>query len=709
MQREWGRLRGCQDKFISADNLLDEQTSGDALRSIQKIFESSARVAVLEVTTQRRSIIINALRNRGFSRFSPVRTFDEIKEESAERSQIDFCIGVFDAESIRDAVDEVRWLYNCHDLVHMRISILCSRKDGVYIPLLFESGILSYHFVEWDIDAVVHQIRGLQNLIKKCRFDETYVSASYLRSILKKIKKFEELVNLEESFEKDFKDHRVNSLELAEAYFLTGRELDGIRMLDRGSYLHSSAKSRAKRMEEYFTKDLNLSISFGERNSIYKALVVDSDQSYLDHMGYILRRMGVGTIEYARSGDEGWEKAIQISEPDLIVTEWYFDFGISGYTFIQRIRNAGMNRVPVVVLSKSLSKEYSQLFTDLNIFQIIVKPSDRKKMLLIIAWTITQSVRPTEPKTIERRILYHLHSSEYGDAFHLKRRLSGHPGASVSRLKYLEGVFSYIEKDYEKSEKLLDEAMKLSSSRSVDIMSLLGTVLWKLGQYDKALDILRTAADISPLNIDRICSVADLLLELGRVSESDDYLSRAKKIDVFNVRYITSMAKRALYFKNDDELSLLLDQLKVSDSVFGFLNNLAVSAIRNRDFELGIEYYQRSLSYINDRKSVVYAVIHYNLGLAFVKIGRPKASRVHLERAIENGHTRILSKARSLLDRIRDRLEDGVDLELDGDDLGVSENPIQTGISVEIALLGIYKVSDPELRNPRRKEDRSAS
>ena len=677
------------------------------MAAIDNIYKKKTRIAILETHFKKREIILKSLRSNGFSLFSSAKTLADIHNiKSSNEIDIGLCIMILSDDNKQHLEASIRNLYADPKYTAMRIFILYEKRLMVYLPKLFEAGVLACHKADWSIDSLTFKIKEFIIEIENCKFDEVYLSARYLRAVLDELENYRELVHLEESFARDFKEHKVNTLELAEAYFKAGRIKDSLRTLDRAIFFYPGIKKRAHSMEKRFLKgQLDFNFPFASRNNIKRVVVVDNDPHYLSLVSNVLGRMGVSTIDLAADSKKAEEIFTTKKEPDLIITEWSFKEGLSGYNLLQRLRCRGMVKVPVVVLSDPLPKQYAQVFRDLSIFQVIVKPATEKQVLLILAWTMTQLVRPTEPKTLERRIISKLYDKEYSDAFLLKKRLNEHPASIPARCKYIDGYFSFAKLDYKNAIKHLHDSSVTSSEDNLDVIGLLGFVYQREGDYPKALLHLEKALKLSPDSVERCCMVADLYLATGEKKLAEKHLQKVKSLDKENPRYIQSLAKRAVFLDRKKDAERLLAKLQSQTAVFGFINNLAVRAVASKDFKAAIKYYYLCLSYMKPDSRRVFAILNYNLGLALVRDHRSSESIIYLKRAIKAGESPVLKRARALFQKVQkgEGLE-SYSLPQNTDNSLELEEDYQNYDLSSIALSGVYKVLDDKLASLSEKD-----
>jgi len=84
------------------------------------------------------------------------------------------------------------------------------------------------------------------------------------------------------------------------------------------------------------------------------------------------------------------------------------------------------------------------------------------------------------------------------------------------------------------------KAISLCPANSELHMSL-GAIYKRLQHFDKAVEHYRTAAALSPMNLDALCRVASTLLTRHQIEEGKQWLERAFKIDPNNIHVLNSL------------------------------------------------------------------------------------------------------------------------------------------------------------------------
>ena len=667
------------------------------MSDIKVIENLSARIAILEKRPKERLALVSALRHLGFNKFSPAKSFLELKEAFAEGGHIDWVVITVADSNEAATYSEIDKIYRENLGEGLRVSVVFESIKMTSIANAFAMGVLSAHRTDWNSEQLKWEFRAFLRNIMSLDFDETRVAAHYLRAILKNQKRFPELLHLENCLDHDFHDNKMNLLEKAEAFFLLGEFKEATKALDRAVYFDRQSEKKAKDLEVHHLRDgqADFTITFAEKNDIESVLVVDSDQENQTVVREILMRMGVQSVYQETSSRVAWEKMSRDFKVDLVIMGWHFDGDLAGDRFIQRIRSGQHGKAPIVVMSEQFDDNEKQLLLDMNVSQILLKPCSPKQALTGIAWAISQGVRPTEIKTIERRLLLKLNNKEYMEAFALMRLLQKVSSMPHGRLCFLEGAFEYRGGRFKEAEEKLLEALKLAGMGNLDIAHLLARTSYKLGKVSESQQIYLQLMKRSPRNIRFVCEHADMVME-DDLEKAELILEQAARLDANNPLVLTSQVKLAMLRGLSDRAAVLLPRLRDPAEAFAFLNSLAAKEIKNEEYESAIVFYQKALSFLVDTKSDLYPMLNYNLGLACLKANKLQLGMVYLERSVEFGRSKVFKKSKLLLAKARRaKKEGGRPLEFDGhSDSPEKRSEEVSSLGSRVGLRGIYQVAD---------------
>ena len=106
-----------------------------------------------------------------------------------------------------------------------------------------------------------------------------------------------------------------------------------------------------------------------------KILVVEDNKPMLDLTKSILKSFGVGTVETALNGEDGFHKFCS-TNPDLVIVDWMME-PMDGITMCRHIRNSDKSPnqyVPVMLMTGFSEKKRVISARDAGITEFLVKP-----------------------------------------------------------------------------------------------------------------------------------------------------------------------------------------------------------------------------------------------------------------------------------------------------------------------------------------------
>src|SRR5690606_36006949 len=116
---------------------------------------------------------------------------------------------------------------------------------------------------------------------------------------------------------------------------------------------------------------------------------------------------------------------------------------------------------------------------------------------------------------------------------------------NLARKRLIDAEFAFAEKDYIQARSHAIESLKASGD-SILVLNLLGKILMQTGEHASALKCFEKAQNLSPRNIERLCSIAEVQTELGNANAATEAISHAEALDPDSVQVNETKAKVAL-------------------------------------------------------------------------------------------------------------------------------------------------------------------
>src|SRR5690606_28842822 len=122
----------------------------------------------------------------------------------------------------------------------------------------------------------------------------------------------------------------------------------------------------------------------------------DSDATVRHLLHETLLTMGAGKIISFQDGQEAWEWLDSNDEPSLIIQEWRLP-KISGNVLVQRARNKGLSRVPIVIYSSLVKATDALLLREMGVTEVIEKPLSKKLLTATLNSCLEREHYPSDP------------------------------------------------------------------------------------------------------------------------------------------------------------------------------------------------------------------------------------------------------------------------------------------------------------------------
>ncbi|MGE0173107.1 MAG: response regulator [Oligoflexales bacterium] len=631
--------------------------------SVHEIANCKARIVIVDHREGVMQALKTALRELGFEHFDVVRNFESLRMKYGKDHQPDWILSTLHESEKLNGLSFLKDLYSAWEWDNTKVSLFLTTEQMHCLPAAFELGLMSWHNTEYSIRYIEKEFRELLQAISRNKHDDTKISAEYLRKYLKKMRSWNELVNLEKSLTSIFFDDYDQKLNLAEALFASGEKRKGTMLLEEIKFLDPSFAERVAQVHaEFLGLEVANESTFAERYNIENAVVVDNDDIEAGVVIEALRKLGIKSIQRFFNGHEAWLHIKERKEqPHLIVQEWQLP-GLSGAYLIQRIRAHGFKEVPIIVVSSLLVKSDAALVRDMAVYQVLKKPLREKQVMMGLAWTLKQYREPTEAKMMEKKVLSFLRNNQREDALLYIEKYKMMPDVDEHKLKYLEGSLAFFDRKYKDAVKLLSEYINNLQVNSIDAMALLSRALLKLGDFAASATLMEKVCQVSPQNIDRLCELAEINLESQKFDAAKQNIEKAERLDAGSPSVVETALKHAMVTAQSEADLPTIPKDNLEEAII-FLNNFAVSKTRVGDIDQGISVYKKFLTLVKDNDEFK-AIGNYNVGLAYIRKEDPGLGSVFIKRAIDIGHSRVYDRALGLLKKIEDSIRSGAKIKL---------------------------------------------
>jgi len=248
---------------------------------------------------------------------------------------------------------------------------------------------------------------------------------------------------------------------------------------------------------------------------------------------------------------------------------------VSGLELLQEIReNEALNRGAYILLTTPLKKEEIMLSLDMGVDDLIVKPLTLDDVLFKIQTAYNNFTNPKNPELLYEYAKLLFRKQDYKKAYEIYLALAEATEKAARPLVGL-GRLHFQEKDYEQAIHFLNEGIK-RNPYYVHAYALRAEIYLKNNELQKALEDIKAAIQLSPLNLLRYEQAADMFskyehydacialmnlgvdsgfhhpflierlgyfyVKKGEFDKAIDYLKKALAYDKTNTSYLNSLA-----------------------------------------------------------------------------------------------------------------------------------------------------------------------
>ena len=630
-----------------------------------EVFETGGTALVIERSSQIRSILSAFAKEVGFTNVSGVPTIgDAISLLETEEISWIICPII-----LADSVNTLQLLRLCLTLPefrHTRVSAFYNEDQVYVLPIAFELGLFTCHPTANNKTAMIEAATILKQRIDQNGKDSCPISAEYLREILIARQEFSELLLFSEALMLQYPGHMGILLWHAEAQARSGHKTAAAATLAQIKLLDAGRAQQAEAIHSKLLPDIELPQAGGAGGAnmlgITNAVVVDPDELSLNSVREILTALGAVNVEYFTCPVEAIAYLDGRAEQSLVIHEWRLP-KVSGPIFLQRIRQLGHEKTPVIILSSLVSGKDQHLTREMGVAMVVQKPMLREEFLQALIWTLKQERHPTEVGVLERKMMAYLIRKNFLTAIDFKKTLVQGGRITEAVSSYFDAEIAYYQNHFEEAKAAGFAALKRGYS-SVRLYNLIGRVLMKLGDFDAAIRCLEKAQELSPLNILRLCALADCNSELSRAAAGQEALDKAKALDPTNSAVQTHEAKFNLTIGDVKMAGRILQKLDNFDDVLSYLNNRGVSLSRAGKIDEAQSFYLRALEALPAKADEVRKLIHYNLSLSYARASDLPLALAQANLAKESPNKKLAEKAYSLAKRLDAAIKNGTPFSL---------------------------------------------
>mgnify|MGYP003684584077 CR=1 FL=1 len=625
--------------------------------------EKEGKVIVIDSSGAARTLLGEVVRSLGFG---DVNGVSGIKEaiEMMEVERVNWIITPILADQNENAIRLLELCINEAALRHVRVSFLLEETELEILPDGVSRGMLSYHSKPFTKASLTDELTQFLTDFESFDWNGALLAANYFRGYMMEASRTQELLTFEKKL-LDYFPGRIDQIfNTIPPLANLGRKEEAISILKQIKLIDSSQEEKIEKYLGDYLDGASLDGEGGDTANflgVNKVLIVDSDEIVAKEVQSILGDLGIENVIISEDGESAIKELEENEDIDLVIQEWRIP-KLTGPLFLQKALEKIKNPIPFVLLSSLVEDQDQHFVKEMGVAAIIPKPLNKEEFIKSIIWTVQQDRLPTEQSSMERKIRQFLDEKNISEAQSIKERYLADTSIQQGHKMLIEAEFYYIQKEYEKSRDFGIEAIKHVGD-SIFVLNLLGKIMMNLREFDIALKCFEKAQAFAPMNLERLCQIAEVHSEMENTEKAAEAIEAAVDLDPDSEKVQETTAKLAINSGDVSGAKKIMEQLKAMENVVSYMNNQAVALARCDMFKEGIQQYNTTLQAIPESRKDVFGIVSFNLALAHLRAANAKESIPHLEQAIQNDSV-VQEKAKKLLARVKNAVEKGKPLQV---------------------------------------------
>ena len=655
--------------------------------NLRKLFESkSGQVIVVHPVNTIRTQIVSTIRTLGFK---VVNGTDEVSDvvrilgDDQGSGQPFWVITTLLAGEKSNALQLGKMIRDTPELNQTYWSVLVGSEDSYVVPLAIEQGALSWHGAEQfsAVDSIRGEIGAVIELAGKWNYNIDVFRLHYARLHLRNIHAYDMMIKLTSALVELMPINGECLFYHADALALNG-EIEAAKLFaTKAVWSENSISAQLPNLtntegqplfspEEIETIDHSKE-SILEAFGISKCVIVDPDSTARTHLRTAIENMGVKEISEFENGISAWEHVKDHHSNSILITEWKLP-QLSGMALLQRLYQAGIMDLPVIISSAQLRPEDKGLIEELGNAVLLQKPLSLDDLGKNIRGAIKEENLPSTFKSLMRKVRSFLRQNDLTSARNLWITGSQEMLIPVVNRKVIDAEILFAEGNLEDAYVAALSAVKMGAD-GAHILNSLGKLAFALGDFEASAAWFNKANLDVAINIDRLTDLAEAHLHLENMDKATEAVANAEKIDAGNPKVVETKAMVALEMGDATEAASMMAQLNDLVNIVAHLNNRAVALAWKGEHDKGILLYHQALSASpkkkNPSQNSFEPFVLYNLALALARKGDlTKAEKVILDLdlvALASFDTRLSLKVGGFQRRVRHAIKNGSTLVVD--------------------------------------------
>ncbi len=655
---------------------------------LRKTFESKATSVIVAYPNGTiRGQITATLKELGFKSVTGVGDISELvpilQESISSGSRPGWILTSMFIDGKVNALQLGQLISSTPELNDVAWSFIATREEDYTIPLALERGLLSWHLADCftQADAIRKELILFLEVIFHAEFNPDVIAMMYACNLLRAGAKYQDLKRLSGLMLEAKADNPYLLLNYAEALALnndfTGAKRFGTQAVwSKKELLPKVAALKCADKTSVFSPE-EISAIQSQGSSLFNAfgiqhcMIVDPDASARKHLRSALEGMGIQSIVEFESGLKAWEYLQTNRSNTIMICEWKLP-DLSGMALLQRMQQAGIHEVPVIISSGQLGKMDIGLVEELGSAVLLQKPLTLESLEGDIRTAVKEEHLPSSFKGIIRKVRHLLRKNDISAAKKIWESFAGQIVIPQVHRCIVSAEIHFAQAKLEDAYSQAITAEKMGA-KGAYFFNLLGKITFALGDFDGSASWFEKANQEVAINIERLTDLAALELHRGDTSKAGEVASSAAKIDAANPKVIETQAMVALESGDSEGAAAMMAQLNDLMNIVAHLNNRAVAMAWKGDHDKGITLYREALAAapkgsMKDQKSFT-PFITYNLALALARKGDFESAEKTVAGldplALASIEGRLSLKVGGFKKRIKEAIKTGSGLEID--------------------------------------------
>ncbi|MDA9951776.1 hypothetical protein N9D31_04270, partial [Oligoflexaceae bacterium] len=281
--------------------------------------------------------------------------------------------------------------------------------------------------------------------------------------------------------------------------------------------------------------------------------------------------------------------------------------------------NSTTRMPPVIVVSSQVKEADSILLQEMGVSAVLQKPYQDEELIHAFFNAIKSDDQPTAVKQLMHKLKQAVFQGDKATAKEAHSALLQWPELSESHRSTANALWNYIKKDYLAAKDDLLHALK-ESTNNILLIDLMGKVLLRLNQHEAAIKCFLKATHMSPLNLERLCSTAEICSETGQGKDAQEMLNNAKSVDSESERVVLAESRVAINLGDTESAQNAVNRMGNLSQLIGYMNNRAITMVREGKVEQALTLYDDALKSLPGDRGREKSVVLFNKGLALARL-----------------------------------------------------------------------------------------